>query len=55
MQYPEYAGISHEMASREASCLIERAAVTGAWIHIDLPERLSELRAIIMRRDRKAA
>lgn len=54
MQFAEYSKLSANQASRAASKLIETAAVSGAWISNDLPERLAALREI-MRRDRKAA
>jgi hypothetical protein len=54
MQFIEYTKLDAKQATSVAARLIEAAAVSGAWISIDLPERLAALREIV-RKDRKAA
>jgi hypothetical protein len=48
---PEYAGFSYQQASAEADKLLRDALKNGRWF--DLPERLSDLRAIMHRSDSK--
>jgi hypothetical protein len=47
----EYSGMSYQQASREGERLLHEAIKTGRWF--ELPERLSELRAIMHRADSK--
>lgn len=47
----EYAGLSYQEASLEGERLLREAIRTGRWF--ELPERLSDLRAIMHRSDSK--
>lgn len=51
MPRSEYAGFSTQQAARKADDLMREALETGRWF--DLPERLSELRAIMQRGDER--
>jgi hypothetical protein len=42
-----FAGMTYEQANHEATRLIERAHVTGAWLR-SLPEELMDLRTIMV-------